>query len=87
MIKDLATTITTEKAKIGIFVTLAPPTKPMIAEAAKAGFYEPPNHPKVPRIQILTIQELFEHKKPQIPMVTSVFKKAVKETVFQDALL
>ncbi len=87
MVKDLVTTIGTERAKIGIFITLAPPTKPMIAEAAKAGFYEPPHHAKVPRIQILTIQQLFEHQKPQVPMVTSVFKKAGEEADAQASLL
>lgn len=87
MVKDLITTITHEKARVGVFITLAPPTKPMIAEAAKAGFYEPPHHPKVPRIQILTIEQLFSSQKPQIPMVTSVLKKATKEKASQDSLL
>ena len=87
MVKDLITTITHEKAKVGVFITLAPPTKPMIAEAAKAGFYEPPHHPKVPRIQILTIEQLFSSQKPQIPMVTSILKKATKEKISQDSLL
>ena len=87
MIKELVTTVNSEKAKIGIFITLAPPTKPMVAEAAKAGHYEPPHHGKVPKIQILTIEQLFSHQKPQVPMVTSVFKKTGKEADFQPTLL
>lgn len=88
MVKDLITTITHEKAKIGLFITLTPPTKPMIAEAAKAGFYEPPHHPKVPRIQIITIEDLFAGRKPQVPMMESAFKKAAREnTAQQDSLL
>ncbi len=87
MVKDLITTVAHEKAKIGVFITLAPPTKPMMVEAAKAGFYEPPHHAKVPKIQIMTIQQLFEHHKPQVPMVTSVFKKAGKEETIQPGLL
>ena len=79
IVKDLITTITHEKAKVGIFITLAPPTKPMIAEAAKAGFYDPPHHDKVSKTQIMTIEDLLDGKKPKIPMVTSVFKKAGKE--------
>ena len=52
-----------EKAEIGLFITLKPPTRQMEAEAASAGFYtsEPiPNSPmaQYPRVQILTIEEL-----------------------------
>jgi site-specific DNA-methyltransferase (adenine-specific) len=36
---------------------------------------------KYPKIQILTIRELFEGKRPNIPLVdASVFKKAPKES-------
>jgi restriction endonuclease Mrr len=40
MIRDLAGVLQREKAQIGIFITLHPPTKAMITEAVKAGFYE-----------------------------------------------
>lgn len=87
MVKDLAQTVTTNNAKIGLFLTLAPPTKPMIAEAAKAGFYTPPHHPPVPKVQIITIADLFAGKKPNIPMITSAFKKAEKEEAIQGSLI
>ena len=52
----------------------------MKTEAVKAGFYESPHHGKVPKIQILTIEELFAGKKPQIPFIDpSAFKAAPKE--------
>ena len=38
MIRDLGHVIEREKAKIGVFITLAEPTKPMQTEAIKAGF-------------------------------------------------
>ncbi len=49
-----------EKAEIGLFITLQPPTRPMEAEAASAGLYTPEHFPDshYPRIQILTIEEL-----------------------------
>ena len=34
---------------------------------------------KYPKLQILTIRELFDGKKPDIPLVESSFKKAPKE--------
>jgi DNA modification methylase len=88
MIRDLAHVVDREKAKVGIFVTLAKPTRPMITEAVAAGFYEPPHHAKVPKIQILTIEDLFAGKRAQLPLVdTSVFKRAAKEQAAQPSLL
>jgi site-specific DNA-methyltransferase (adenine-specific) len=79
MIRDLAHVIDREKAKIGVFITLAEPTKPMQTEAVKAGYYETP-YGKYPKIQILTIRELFEGKKPNIPLIDpTAFKKAQRE--------
>ena len=40
MVKDLIATVGREKAKIGVFVTLTEPTKPMEREAVTAGFYQ-----------------------------------------------
>lgn len=81
MVKDLIATVEREKARIGLFVTLAEPTRQMAVEAVTAGFYETPYGLKVPKIQILTIAQLLEQGKgPQIPMVDpGAFRKAPKE--------
>ena len=54
-----------EKAEIGLFITLQPPTRPMQAEATSAGFYTPEHYPdsQYPRIQILTVEELLNGSK------------------------
>ncbi|MDR3357584.1 MAG: restriction endonuclease [Desulfovibrio sp.] len=66
MIRELAHVVHSEKAEIGLFVTLARPTSPMVVEAAGAGFYQSPLTKKqYPRIQILTVKELLDGKKPQ----------------------
>ena len=68
-----------ENAKIGVFITLADSTGPMRTEAVKTGFYET-LYGKYPKIQILTIRELFEGRQPNIPLVdSSAFKKAATE--------
>jgi hypothetical protein len=80
MIRDLAHVVDREKAKIGVFITLAEPTGPMKTEAVKTGFYET-LYGKYPRVQILTIAELFAGKQPNIPLVdSSAFKRAAKES-------
>lgn len=57
MIRDLRGTIERERAEIGIFLTLTPPTKPMITEAAAAGQFELDGFDPVPRLQIVSIEE------------------------------
>ena len=87
MVRDLAHVVDREKAKIGVFITLADATGPMKTEAVKAGYYEN-LYGKFPKLQILTIRELFEGKQPKIPLVdASMFKKAKREqTSKQDEL-
>lgn len=81
MVKDLIATVDREKAKIGVFITLAQPTKPMEKEAVTAGFYQT-DYGKFAKIQILTIEDLFTGKKPQMPWLDpNAFKKAAQENM------
>jgi SAM-dependent methyltransferase len=47
-----------EGAEMALFLSLAEPTRGMIADAASAGFYESANGRKYPRVQLLTIEGL-----------------------------
>lgn len=79
MIRDLGHVVDRERAKIGLLVSLLPPTGPMKTEAVKAGFYET-RFGKYPKLQIITIEELFNGKEPQIPLIDpSAFIKTVEE--------
>jgi DNA modification methylase len=66
-IRDLGHVIDREKSDIGIFILLGKPTRPMIEEAAMKGFYHSPLGKDYPRIQIITIEEIFQGKSPDIP--------------------
>lgn len=85
MIADLKNTVQREKAQIGLFVTLTPPTKPMIKEACSAGFYVSPHFQQhvYPKIQILTIEGLLNEstypKYPDLSQGAWTFKKAQRE--------
>jgi len=46
-----------------VFIILTQPTKPMEKEAVTADFYQT-DYGKFPKIQILTIEDLFAGKKP-----------------------
>lgn len=82
MIRDLKGVLDREKAPIGVFMTLVPPTKPMEKEAASAGFYELRGR-KYPRLQIITIEQALRGVKPAIPFIDTgaAFKKAGRESI------
>jgi hypothetical protein len=67
-VRDLIGVLQREKAEIGVYISFEEPTKPMLREAAEAGFYTSPGSSgsaggKYPRIQLLTIQDLLEGTK------------------------
>ncbi len=41
-VRDLRGVIEREDAQIGVLICMEAPTKPMLKEAAEAGFYKPP---------------------------------------------
>src|SRR5581483_6986726 len=53
-VRDLKGTMEREKAQIGVFITLKPPTKDMTKEAVSAGYYETEHFGKYPKLQIIT---------------------------------
>jgi NACHT-associated inactive restriction endonuclease len=81
-VRDLKGVLAREKAAIGALIILREPTKPMLIEAASAGFYEPKDFPgRYPRLQILTVAELLEGKKIQFPEHrVETFAKAERKT-------
>ena len=58
-----------EKAALGLFITLRPPTRPMLQEAASAGVYVPEHYPdhQFARLQILTIDALLSGEQADYP--------------------
>jgi len=69
-----------EKAEGGLLITLEKPTKPMLEEAVSAGGYKVKfgGEFDFPKIQIMTIDELLDNKKPKIPLPASPYYKEAK---------
>jgi len=91
MIRDLGHVIDREKASVGLFVTLADPTRPMNEEGVGAGYYESPTGASFPKLQILTIKGLLDGTEqplyPDLMRGGLMFKKAKREVAeTQDAL-
>ncbi|RJX17552.1 MAG: site-specific DNA-methyltransferase [Desulforudis sp.] len=78
-IRDLHGVLEREKAALAVYITLEPPSVPMLKEALEAGKYTSPIWQKeYPRIQILTIEDLLSGKEIQMPPDAGTFKKAEK---------
>jgi len=68
-----------EKAAIGVYLTLEPPTHPMIEEATTAVFYHSEGWNRdFPKLQILTVEDLLNGKQVQLPPSLHTFKQAEK---------
>jgi DNA modification methylase len=79
-VRELIAVVAREKAQIGVLVSMHPATKPMRAEAADAGIYDSP-WGQFPKMQLLTVADLLQGKRIQMPAVTGsnvTFKKARK---------
>jgi DNA modification methylase len=79
-VRDLRGVIEREKAAIGVLIALQTPTQAMRSESATAGFYRSPGWRKdYPRLQVVTIEELFKGagiNYPPAEQVNVTFKKA-----------
>ncbi|HWA21290.1 MAG TPA: DNA methyltransferase [Caulobacterales bacterium] len=85
-IRDLKGVLDREKEPMALFITLEKPTQPMLAEAASAGYYEVIGR-RLPRIQICTIADLLDEKKPVLPSTVdaaAAFRAAPKEVKDHD---
>ena len=75
---NLHGTVDREGAAIGVFITLEPPSAPMLTEAVSAGYHSPGWSRDYPRIQLLTIDDLLCGKKIDMPPEHGTFKQAPK---------
>ena len=84
MVRDLRGVIEREDAEMGVLITLENPTSPMASEAAAAGFVRKSAHGRLPRIQIVTIEEILDGRTPKSAAAASP-KPAVHGISTQEA--
>ena len=76
-VRDLKGVVEREKAAVGLFISLEPPTRDMRAEAASGGFY----HSEIwqqdyPKIQLRTIDEMLSGQGFELPPRPAAYQPA-----------
>lgn len=66
MVRELRGVIEREQAEMGLFICLDAPTREMMKEAAAAGFAQTV-HGRTPRLQIMSIADWFDGRRPALP--------------------
>lgn len=84
-LRDLRGVVDREKADIGVLLSFESPTKLMRTEAASGGFYES-HWGKHPRLQLLTVAELLEGKRVDMPHTAGINKTFAKAPKSQSLL-
>ena len=77
-VRDLFGTVKSEGAACGIYITRTEPTKPMIEFAKQQGQFKPENFAAFDRLQIVTVQEILDGARMNLPLMEEVTKRAQK---------
>jgi DNA modification methylase len=78
-VRDLLGTVNTQKAEMGVLVTLTEPTRGVIDAVNHAGTYtHPANKQTFPKVQVITVPELLAGKRPKLPLTLPPYLKATK---------
>lgn len=75
MVRDLGDVMTTGGHKLGLFVTAALPTRGIEEHAASKGLVET-EFGRFPALQIFTLAELFQDRRPKLPPLVSPNRRA-----------
>ncbi|QFP95215.1 DNA methylase [Streptomyces phage Dwayne] len=67
-VRDLVGTVESQRAAMGVFVCMNEATKGMVEAANHSGVYShPANGQRYPKVQIMTVRDLIDGKRPKMP--------------------
>lgn len=77
-VRDLFGVVESEGAVCGIYITRHPPTSAMTEFAKQQGQFKPEGFTAFDRLQIVTVQQILDGERMNLPLVEEVTKKAQK---------
>lgn len=82
MVRDLAGTVATQSAQMGVLITLSPATRGIVDAISRGGmFTHPANGENFPRLQHITIADLLAGNRPKMPAMYPPYVAAPTHTV------
>lgn len=89
-VRDLIGTVQTQKAQMGVLITMADPSPGVLDAVNHGGNYTwPANNTVFPRIQVITVSELLREVRPKTPPLNLPYiqaPRAVSQRHVQDEL-
>ncbi len=86
-VRDLLGTVETQKAQMGVLITMAKPSPGVLDAVNHSGTYKwPMNNETYPRIQVITIQELLNGHRLKMPPPMLPYIQATRAAVRSDQL-
>jgi hypothetical protein len=81
-VRDLLGTVETQKAQMGVLISMVEPTRGVLDAVNHGGTYTLPVNGKVyPRVQILTVARLLQGERPNMPQTLLPYIQAPKHKV------
>ncbi len=78
-VRDLVGTVESQKAEMGILITMAEPTKGVLDAVNHGGTYTlPVNGQAFPRVQVITVADLLKGKRPTMPLTLLPYIQAAR---------
>ncbi|MFD8540955.1 DNA methyltransferase [Streptomyces rubrogriseus] len=88
MVRDLAGTVQTQRAELGVLILNESPTRGMVDAVNRAGVWKhPANQQAYPRIQIITVPELLTGKRPDMPPTMLPYIQANRAADYESGTL
>lgn len=86
-VRDLIGTVGTQKAQMGVLITMVPPPRGVIDAANHGGVYTwPVNGQTFPRIQVITVADLLAGKRPRMPQLSLPYIQASRDVPQSDQM-
>ena len=89
-VRDLAGTITAQKADMGVLITMSEPSRGVLDAVNHGGNYVwPVNNQVFPKLQVITVEELLSGERPHMPQMLLPYiqaTRAITNTHFQGTL-
>jgi DNA modification methylase len=88
MVRDLRGTVESQRADLGMLITLDEPTRGMREEARRSGTYTHPlTHHSYPLLQVVTVSELLAGRQPDLPAAFLPYVQAQRGGMAQQRTL